>query len=757
MGAGASTVSHDDAKKFPQYQILGGDAKWAELKDDQDHLALEKIHDPYLAYGGHYAESKKEEDFVYVEFDTIPHFSFDHTSVLSKILTTDMFERYKSLRTSKGYSFSNAIQAGVVSPHLTVGITAGDEECFKLYPDLYYGVIKNVTGFDAKEQIQVKDTDATKLKFSSELHSKFKHFVKSVRVRAVRNFGNFSFPPGTDNADRKSVEDLMKGAFTAFTDELAGAYHALDSLRDNEVAQQLQERGHLFERPSPNSLETSSGAARNWPQNRGVFASTNLDTVVWVNDRDHAFLIASDDTHADVLNTFARLVRATSVLEKHAKSHGARIAWDEHFGYLAADPSNLGTGLKVSLTLQLSHLATHRDLLKTIADGFELTVADASHGNFLISNRRRIGLSEVQLMQSVIDGVSRIIHYEEQLVAQHTTEEVKEELYRDLEALSIKTIFVGPPGSGKGTQAPRIKNEYSLAHLSTGDMLRDAVAKGTELGQQAKSVMESGKLVSDELVAQIVSEAIQGDQCRHGFILDGFPRTANQAVLLDELLNTAHLPEHPSTAIDCVISLVVADELLIKRITGRLIHPASGRSYNIYFNPPKKEGIDDVTGEPLVKRGDDTEDKLRTRLEEFHEKTQPVLTHYAAKVVDIPADGDMEAISGHIRTALNRIQQEKNAKVFPHYTQENIALNRPHTSEHHPRVGHTKRQASMRGSAQHTPRSARKDDHHESPKSARKADNHEGPKSARKENETPRSARKSEHVDGPRSARKEEH
>jgi adenylate kinase len=271
-------------------------------------------------------------------------------------------------------------------------------------------------------------------------------------------------------------------------------------------------------------------------------------------------------------------------------------------------------------------------------------------------------------------------------------------------------------------------------------MLRDAVAKGTELGHQAKSIMESGKLVSDELVAQIVSEAIQGEQCRHGFILDGFPRTANQAVLLDSLLGSAQLPAHPPAAIDCVINLVVADELLIKRITGRLIHPASGRSYNIYFNPPVKEGLDDITGEALIKRGDDTEDKLRTRLEEFHEKTQPVLTHYAAKVVDIPADGDMEVISGHIRSALNRIQNEKKSHMFAHYSQASIPLD-----QH-------RRPSTLRGSNQHTPRSARKesppsssfhkDDHPEPPRSPRNEDNHEA---SEHHHDPLRSARKNDH------------
>lgn len=151
------------------------------------------------------------------------------------------------------------------------------------------------------------------------------------------------------------------------------------------------------------------------------------------------------------------------------------------------------------------------------------------------------------------------------------------------------------------------------------------------------------------------------DQCRHGFILDGFPRTAAQAGILDELLGA----EKP---IDCVINLVVADDLLIRRITGRVIHPPSGRSYNIYFNPPKVEMIDDVTGEPLVKRGDDTEDKLRTRLEEFHAKTTPVLEHYKGRVVDIAADADnLDDITALIRTALEAMDHKKRASVFAHY------------------------------------------------------------------------------------------
>lgn len=213
---------------------------------------------------------------------------------------------------------------------------------------------------------------------------------------------------------------------------------------------------------------------------------------------------------------------------------------------------------------------------------------------------------------------------------------------------SRRLVFFGPPGAGKGTQAPRIKDDYCLCHLSTGDMLRDAVAAGTDMGKKAKSVMDAGKLVSDDIVAGIVSEAIQSPECRRGFILDGFPRTVNQAKILDTLLKGQNM------TIDKVVNLEIDDELLIKRVTGRLIHPASGRAYNIYFNPPKVAGKDDVTGEDLIKRGDDTEEKLRTRLNEFHSKTSPVLNYYGSKVANINADDDMDKITEKIVNAISK-------------------------------------------------------------------------------------------------------
>ena len=232
-----------------------------------------------------------------------------------------------------------------------------------------------------------------------------------------------------------------------------------------------------------------------------------------------------------------------------------------------------------------------------------------------------------------------------------STREIMEELARRTfceDKPQKYSIFFGPPGAGKGTQAPIAKDEHCLCHLSTGDMLRAAVSAGTTMGKKAKSVMDAGELVGDDIVAGIVAEAIEGPECRNGFILDGFPRTLNQAKMLDKML------VQQNKKIDKVINLSIADDLLVKRITGRLIHTPSGRSYNTYFNPPKKEGLDDITGEPLTKRKDDNEKALQTRLKAFHEATQPILQHYGKSVHNINANQHMAVVTDDVRRAMNK-------------------------------------------------------------------------------------------------------
>lgn len=233
----------------------------------------------------------------------------------------------------------------------------------------------------------------------------------------------------------------------------------------------------------------------------------------------------------------------------------------------------------------------------------------------------------------------------------------------------MRIILLGPPGAGKGTQAQFLTQHFQIPQISTGDMLRAAVKAQTPLGLAAKSVMEQGQLVSDEVIIELVKQRIAEPDCQNGFLLDGFPRTLRQAEALKE----------QKIQLDYVIELQIHDEVIIERMSGRLIHPGSGRVYHRINHPPAVAGIDDVTGEPLVQRKDDQEQTVRERLAVYHQQTKPLIQYYqqwqqtgdsaAPQFYQIAAEGSVQEVRERLLAILSPVS---NATHFITLTQQNF-------------------------------------------------------------------------------------
>lgn len=208
----------------------------------------------------------------------------------------------------------------------------------------------------------------------------------------------------------------------------------------------------------------------------------------------------------------------------------------------------------------------------------------------------------------------------------------------------MRIILLGGPGAGKGTQAGFITSRYDIPQISTGDMLRGHIKAGTELGREAKAIMDAGGLVSDDIIMGMVRERITADDCANGYLFDGFPRTIPQADALREA----------GVALDAVVEIAVDDAEIVRRMAGRRVHLASGRTYHVEFNPPNTPGKDDVTGEELVQRDDDSEETVRARLAVYHQQTEPLIDYYrrfadsgeadAPRYVRVDGIGDVEQI-----------------------------------------------------------------------------------------------------------------
>jgi len=213
----------------------------------------------------------------------------------------------------------------------------------------------------------------------------------------------------------------------------------------------------------------------------------------------------------------------------------------------------------------------------------------------------------------------------------------------------MRLILLGPPGAGKGTQAAFIAKQHGIPQVSTGDMLRAAIKAGTPLALSVKKVIDAGHLVSDDIIIRLVHERLSEPDCTNGYLFDGFPRTIPQA----EAMKAGHVP------IDHVLEIDVPEAEIVLRMSGRRVHPASGRSYHVQFNPPRQEGRDDVTGEPLVQRADDREDTVRKRLEVYRRQTQPLVDYYTRWA----ATGDTGAPRYHRISGLGSVEEIR-ARAF---------------------------------------------------------------------------------------------
>jgi len=212
----------------------------------------------------------------------------------------------------------------------------------------------------------------------------------------------------------------------------------------------------------------------------------------------------------------------------------------------------------------------------------------------------------------------------------------------------MRILLIGPPGGGKGTQAKKLVTKFNIPQISTGDMLREHIKNNSNLGKKAKNYMVQGKLVPDQLILEMMQIRLKEKDCENGYILDGFPRTIPQANGLDSLL------EIINQGLDKVILLDVPDDIIVNRISGRRLHPKSGRIYHIKYNPPKKEGLDDITNEELIIRPDDQEKTIKERLKIYHEMTRPITQYYKKNLVKLNGNEDINTVFNNIIKKLKK-------------------------------------------------------------------------------------------------------
>jgi len=384
---------------------------------------------PWLSFGAiDEANPNNTDDFKYKIYSELPVMKLKedggpYKSLMAKYLTPELFKSLSEAgATSKGYSISHAIQTGVMTPHLGVGITAGDEESWEKFKDIYYPVIKGWHNYDPETQNHVSDLNPENVNMTPEQLELFNKYVVSTRIRAARNISGYALPAGSSEEDRKGVRDTLEAAFAKFEGDLKGTFYDLDTMTP-EQSEDLRSQGFLFQKPAPTNLLTYCGAARSWPKNRGIFHNEGKTALAWCNEEDHCRII-SMSKDGDVKGVFARFCAISHAIKESVESGGGKFMYSDKLGFLGTCPSNLGTGLRGSVMIKLEKLNENVELLEEICAAFDLQPrgsagehSAAVGGKWDISNKQRLGFSEVNLVQKMIDGVTKLIGLEEKLAA----------------------------------------------------------------------------------------------------------------------------------------------------------------------------------------------------------------------------------------------------------------------------------------------------------------------------------------------------
>lgn len=365
-------------------------------------------------------DPKDTGEFSYLTYDELPRFTDKHKSLMKKHLTPELFARLKVVKSNNGFTLSNVIQTGVETPHLGVGACAGDEDSWVKFKDLFYPIIKGWHNYDPDLGTHPTDLDPSHVLQTQEQLTKFNRYVASTRIRAARNIRGFPLPAGSTAASAAGVEKVLKDTFAGLTGELKGTYYPLGGMTPEQETS-LQEQGFLFQKPKTSNLLTNAGAARFWPDCRGIFHNDAKTALCWCNEEDHCRII-SMSTDGDVKDVFRRFCELSHAMKAQAERSGAALMHNEKLGFLGTCPSNIGTGLRASVMITLPKLNQDVELLEHICDAFDLQPrgsagehSAAVGAKWDISNKQRIGFSEVQLVQKMIDGVSKVIVAEEML------------------------------------------------------------------------------------------------------------------------------------------------------------------------------------------------------------------------------------------------------------------------------------------------------------------------------------------------------